>query len=144
MLRNLARGLVEHGRIKTTLARAKRLRPFIEKVVTRLKDPNVANMRLAYAELNDRPAVLKIASEIAPKFKTRPGGYTRIYKLAGHRPGDAAEMALIEWVDEALVGVYQETAVPKSAKKTTKASAGSKAAKKASAAKPKKAKKSDS
>ena len=122
MLRNLARGLVEHGRIKTTLARAKRLRPFIEKVVTRLKDPNVANMRLAYAELNDRPTVLKIAADISPKFKSRPGGYTRIYKLAGARSGDAADMALIEWVEESLVGAYAEKAEPVAKKgKSTKA-----------------------
>jgi large subunit ribosomal protein L17 len=126
MIRNLTLGLVEHGRIKTTVARAKRLRPFVERLVTRLKDPTVANLRLATAALNNRDAVLVIAKEIAPKFATRPGGYTRILKLAGARAGDAADMALIEWVEESLVGAYSEekTAKKAPAKKGAKAKAG--------------------
>ena len=145
MLRNLALGLVEHGRIKTTLPRARRLRPFVEKMVTRLKDPTVANIRLVQAELANRDAVLAIAKTIAPKFANRPGGYTRILKLAGYRAGDAAEMALIEWVDESLVGAYSEAEkAPKAtkkkaaAKKSTKAS-GEKAEKIEKKAKAKKA-----
>lgn len=131
MIRNLTLGLVEHGRIKTTVARAKRMRPFVEKLVTRLKDPTVANLRHAVSELNNRDAVLVIAKDIAPKFADRPGGYLRILKLAGHRAGDAADMALIEWVDESLVSAYQEKK-PVPAKKTTgKKAAGKKAAPKA-------------
>jgi large subunit ribosomal protein L17 len=110
MLRNMARSLVEHGRIKTTIARAKTLRPFVEKIVSRLKEPSVANLRLAVARLNDRETALKIAGDISPKFKDRNGGYLRIMRLAKPRAGDCADMALIEWVDESLVNFYQEQA----------------------------------
>src|SRR5438045_2502010 len=95
MLRNLTLGLVEHGRIKTTVARAKSLRPFVEKIVTRLKDPSMANMRIALSDLANRDAVLSIAKDIAPIFKDRPGGYLRILKLAMPRAGDAADLALV-------------------------------------------------
>lgn len=122
MIRNMALGLIEHGRIRTTVTRAKRLRPFIEKLVTRLKNPSVHNLRLAQSELRHRSAVLSIAKNISPKFMSRPGGYLRILKLATPRPGDAADMALIEWVDESLVAAYQEKpATP--AKKASKKSA---------------------
>jgi large subunit ribosomal protein L17 len=121
MMRNLTLGLVEHGRIKTTVARAKRLRPFIERLVTRLKDPTVANLRTANSKLSNRSAVLRIAQDIAPKFKDRAGGYTRIMKLAKPRAGDAADMALIEWVDESLVLAYSGMAsAPKAKKKVAK------------------------
>ena len=140
MLRNLARSLVEHGRIKTTIARAKVLRPFVEKLVSRLKEPSVANMRLAVARLNDRDTVLKIASDIAPKFKDRNGGYLRIMRLAKPRAGDCADMALIEWVDESLVNFYQaqaaeKPAAKKAAKPAKKAASKSTGAKKATASK---------
>jgi large subunit ribosomal protein L17 len=133
MMRNLTLGLVEHGRIKTTLARAKRLRPFIEPIVTRLKDPTVANIRTVNSQLANRDATLRIAQEISPKFKDRTGGYTRILKLAKPRAGDAADMALIEWVDESLVAAYSGmVAAPKAkkgAKKPAKKAAGEKKAK---------------
>lgn len=135
MMRNLTLGLVEHGRIKTTLARAKRLRPFIEPIVTRLKDPTVANIRTVLSQLANRDATLRIAQEISPKFKDRTGGYTRILKLAKPRAGDAADMALIEWVDESLVTAYSGMAAgpkaKKSAKKPAKKAAGEKKAAKA-------------
>ena len=115
MLRNLTLGLVEHGRIKTTIARAKRLRPFVEKIVTRLKDPTVANLRLANSELANKAAVASIAGKIAPKFKDRAGGYLRIMRLATPRAGDCADMALIEWVEADLVSAYNQ--VESSAKK---------------------------
>jgi len=138
MLRNMAKSLVEHGRIKTTVARAKTLRPFVERIVTRLKDPSVANLRQALSKVNDRDTILKIAHEVSPKFKERNGGYLRILKLAKPRAGDCADMALIEWVEESLVNFYQEatlTPVKKPAKKK-KASAKKKTtAKKKSAAK---------
>ena len=94
MLRNLSKSLVEHGRIKTTVARAKNLRPFLEKVVTKLKDPNLHNIRQATSTLADKDTVKKIIDEIAPKLKTRAGGYLRILKLAQARVGDNADMAL--------------------------------------------------
>lgn len=137
MMRNLTLGLVEHGRIKTTLARAKRLRPFIEPIVTRLKDPTVANIRTVLSQLANRDATLRIAKEISPKFKDRTGGYTRILKLARPRAGDCADMALIEWVDESLVAAYSGlVAAPKvkraaGSKKPAKKAAGEKKAPKA-------------
>jgi large subunit ribosomal protein L17 len=136
MMRNMTLGLLEHGRIKTTVARAKRLRPFIEKLVTRLKDPSVANLRIANQKLSNREATLRIARDISPKFKDRSGGYTRILRLAKPRAGDAADMALIEWVDESLVPAYSgmlsaPNPKKKSAKKAEKKSSTAKAEKKA-------------
>ncbi len=116
LLRNMTKGLIEHGRIKTTVARAKSLRPFVEKLVTRLKDPSVHNLRIANRELHDKTALYNLVTHVVPQFKDRNGGYTRILRLAGARAGDAAEMALIEWVEEKLVGAYQEAKAP--AKKT--------------------------
>jgi large subunit ribosomal protein L17 len=125
MLRNLTLGLVEHGRIKTTVTRAKYLRTFVEPLVTRLKEPTVANLRQAQSVLRNRDAVMVIAKTISPAFASRTGGYTRIMRLAQPRAGDAADMALIEWVDESLVNAYQEA--PK-AKKVAKAKKGAKKA----------------
>ena len=138
MLRNLTLGLIEHGRIKTTVARAKTLRPFVEKLVTRLKEPTVPNIRNAVSTLGNKGGVAKIAQDISPKFKARNGGYLRIMRLSGHRAGDAADMALIEWVDESLVTAYQEVATEKKAPAKKKA-ASKKAAAKKSAPKAKKA-----
>jgi large subunit ribosomal protein L17 len=134
MMRNLTLGLLEHGRIKTTVARAKRLRPFIEKLVTRLKNPSVANLRIANQKLSNREATLRIARDISPKFKDRSGGYTRILRLAKPRAGDAADMALIEWVDESLVPAYSgmisaPNPKKKSAKKAERKSSSPKAEK---------------
>src|SRR5215216_1602403 len=103
MLRNLARGLVRDGSIRTTSARAKVLRSFIEPIVTKLKDPSVASIRYANSCLNDKVTVSSIAQEIAPKFKDRAGGYIRILKLAARRPGDNADMTIVQWVDAELV-----------------------------------------
>jgi len=136
MLRNMTLGLVEHGRIKTTIARAKRLRPFVEKIVTRLKDPTVANLRLAHVALGNKACVATIAGNISPKFKDRAGGYLRIMRLATPRAGDCADMALIEWVEAGLVSAYnQESSAKKKsakvAKRVTKTKATSAKAKKA-------------
>ncbi len=117
MLRNLTKGLVEHGRIKTTVARAKSLRPFVERLITRLKDPTVHNIRIANRDMSDRDVVLALVKNVVPAFKDRAGGYTRILKLAKPRAGDCADMALIEWVEEKLVNAYQEAPAPKKAKK---------------------------
>jgi large subunit ribosomal protein L17 len=146
MLRNLTLGLLEHGRIKTTVARAKRLRMFVEPLVTKLKNPSVANIRLANSTLANRAATLKIAQEISPKFSTRPGGYTRILKLANPRVGDNASLALIEWSDESLVPAYSEMVSPRGKgekKSTAKKAAPAKDAKKSGAAKKKTSKKAE-
>ena len=106
MMGNLTVALITHGRIKTTLAKAKALRPFIEKIITLAKKAEKANeaarklhfRRLAIARVRDKKAVAKLFDELAIEFRDRAGGYTRIYKL-GQRVGDAAEMALIERID---------------------------------------------
>lgn len=97
-LRNLARNLFEHGRIETTTAKAKELRPFAERLITLARRGDLHARRLAIRKLHDRTAVGRLFEDIGPRFTDRPGGYTRILKL-GTRRGDAAEMALIELVD---------------------------------------------
>ncbi|NPA53569.1 MAG: 50S ribosomal protein L17 [Aquificae bacterium] len=97
---NLACALIEHGRIETTLPKAKALRPFIEKLVTLAKKQNVASRRLLNARLrNNTKAATKLFKEIAPLLAERNGGYTRIYKLDKRRRGDDAQMAIIEFVE---------------------------------------------
>jgi large subunit ribosomal protein L17 len=97
-LRNLAVNLFRHGRIETTVARAKELRPFAERLITLARRGDLHARRLATRKLHDRTAVGTLFEEIGPRFESRPGGYTRILKL-GSRKGDAADMALIELVD---------------------------------------------
>ena len=106
MMGNLSVALITHGRIETTLSKAKALRPFIEKVITLAKKAEQANdaarklhfRRLAISRIRDKKAVAKLFDESVSEFMDRPGGYTRIFKL-GQRVGDAAEMALIEFID---------------------------------------------
>ena len=97
---NMAGSLFEHGRIKTTEAKAKELRPIAERLITLArKDPgDVAAQRQAVAYLRSKDSVHRLFHEVAPRFTERPGGYTRIVKL-GPRQGDAAPMAYIELVD---------------------------------------------
>jgi large subunit ribosomal protein L17 len=97
---NLCGSLFEHGRIRTTEAKAKELRPIAEQLITLArKDPgDVAAQRQAVAYLRSKDAVHRLFHEVAPRFTERPGGYTRIVKL-GPRAGDAAPMAYIELVD---------------------------------------------
>ncbi len=98
LISNLACSLIKNKRIKTTLAKAKALRPFAEKMVTLGKKGTLHHRRLAIARLRQRDAVHQLFAEIAPKFQDRKGGYTRILKL-GQRQSDSAKMAFIEWVD---------------------------------------------
>ncbi len=98
LLANLVVSLVEHEQIKTTLAKAKAVRPFAEKMVTLGKRGDLHARRLALGYLHKKEAVSKLFSQIAPASATRQGGYTRITKL-GQRHTDSAEMAYIEWVD---------------------------------------------
>ena len=95
---NLAVALFEHGRIKTTEAKAKEVRPLAEQMITLGKRGDVAAHRQAVAFLRSKPIAHKLFAEIAPRFADRPGGYTRIVKL-GPRAGDAAEMVYLELVD---------------------------------------------
>jgi len=98
MFRNQLASLVEHERIRTTVHKAKDLRPIAEKVITRGKKDTVPARRWVRTWLPDRTLVKKVFDEISPRFATRPGGYLRIVKL-GPRPGDGAEMAILEFVD---------------------------------------------
>jgi len=95
---NLAGALIEHGRIKTTQAKAKAVKPFAEKMITLGKRGDLSARRKALSELRSPDVVSHLFSEIAPRFAERPGGYTRIIKL-GQRQGDAAEMVYLELVD---------------------------------------------
>lgn len=97
MFRNMLVSLIEHERLKTTLAKAKELRKVAEKIVTLGKKDSLHARRLAFAILRNEDIVKKLFTEIVPRFKDRQGGYTRIYKL-GWRTGDAAPLSLIEWV----------------------------------------------
>jgi large subunit ribosomal protein L17 len=95
---NLAVALIEHGRIRTTVAKAKEARPIAEQMITLGKRGDVAAHRQAVAFLRSKPVAHKLFAEVAPRFADRQGGYTRIVKL-GPRQGDAAEMAYLELVD---------------------------------------------
>ncbi len=97
-LRNMATSLFLHERIETTMAKAKELRPFAERLITLAKRGDLHARRLAGRLIADRQVLGKLFDDIGPRFTERPGGYTRILKL-GNRRGDAAEMALIELVD---------------------------------------------
>jgi large subunit ribosomal protein L17 len=143
MLSNLTASLITHDRIKTTLTKAKALRPFAEKIITKAKraaaktDPKDALhlRRLAHADLRDETALTLLFNEKVKEFANRDGGYTRIYKL-GARSGDAAEMALIELVKAEDSG-YKKSKGRKPAKaKATKPAAEAPAAEPAPEAAP--------
>jgi len=98
ILANLATELFRHGRITTTQAKARALRPYAERLITKAKRGDLHARRLVLAKLHDRDVVAHLFEEVAPRFKERDGGYTRILKL-DPRKGDRAKMALIELVD---------------------------------------------
>lgn len=98
MLSNMACSLIEHKRIKTTLAKAKALRKYVEPLITKSKDDTTHSRRVVFSYLKNKEAVKELFGDISEKVASRPGGYTRILKI-GPRPGDNAEMALIELVD---------------------------------------------
>jgi ribosomal protein L17 len=99
LLRTLAEQLFEHGKITTTEAKAKRLRPLAEKMITSAKKGDLASRRLVMAQISNKTVVHNLFTEIGPRFATRNGGYTRITKI-GPRKGDSAPMAVIELVSE--------------------------------------------
>ena len=98
MYRNMAASLMQHEIIRTTLPKAKELRRVVEPMITLGKEKTVANQRLAFDRLRNRDNVSKLFNELGPRYKARPGGYTRILKM-GFRVGDNAPMALVELVD---------------------------------------------
>jgi large subunit ribosomal protein L17 len=140
MLSNMGASLIKHGRIETTLAKAKALRPFIEKVITKAKKAAalpkteagklsasaIHLRRLALKDVRDESAVTLLFNEKVAQFANRSGGYTRIYKLGPQRIGDAAEMALIEFVaadDQGYKKSKGKKAKKSAAKKAPKADA---------------------
>lgn len=108
LLRNLATALLEHGKIETTLAKAKEIQPYTEKLITLARGGwNLNNFRRVLAVVTKKDVAFKLFKEIGPRYKDRPGGYTRIYKLAKVRQGDAAPMGVI-----ALLGADEQVKAP--------------------------------
>jgi large subunit ribosomal protein L17 len=152
LLANLVCSLIEHTRIRTTLAKAKAVRPLAEKMVTLGKAGTLHSRRIALSALRQKEAVKRLFEEVAPRSKDRKGGYTRIIKI-GPRLSDAAPMAFIEWVDAPVVkdddvievSTSKKEAKPKEAKAAKAAkepkAEKEKAAKSESAEKPKRTKK---
>lgn len=119
LIRGLVSSLVEHGRITTTLAKAKELRRHAERAVTMAKKSTVHSRRVLLSRYPNQMVVEKLMSDLGPAFKTTPGGYTRILKV-GRRPGDSAEMALIEWTNYQLPSKAQESEGKEASAKTEK------------------------
>ena len=115
ILANLARSLFEHGRITTTHAKARRLRPYAERLITKAKKGDLHNRRQVLQKITDKSVVHTLFTEIGPRYANRPGGYTRITKI-GNRRGDNAPMAVIELV-EALTVAQQATGEAEAATK---------------------------
>jgi large subunit ribosomal protein L17 len=136
MLSNLAAALITHGRIKTTLTKAKALRPFVEKVITKAKQAAGKSesrdalhlRRLALSKVRDEDALTLLFNEKHKEFANRSGGYTRIYKLGPQRLGDAAEMALIEFVKADDPGYKKSKGAKKKGAKRSKSAKGAPAA----------------
>jgi large subunit ribosomal protein L17 len=116
MLRNMAASLLRHEAIRTTVPKAKELRRYVEPLITLGKSDSLANRRRAFARLRDDEIVEKLFGDLGPRYKTRPGGYTRILHMA-NRPGDAAPMALMALVESA---VEAEATTPGDGSKKTK------------------------
>jgi large subunit ribosomal protein L17 len=129
MLSNMACSLIEHKRIKTTLAKAKALRKFVEPLITKSKTDTTHSRRIVFSHLRQKEVVSELFGDVASKVATRNGGYTRILRT-GNRLGDNAEMCFIELVD------YNETYVTDKPKKKAKSTRRSGGAKKVSAATP--------
>ena len=118
LLANMATSLILHKRIETTVAKAKALKMYVEPLITKSKEDSTHSRRVVFSYLKNKEAVTELFRTVAPKIADRPGGYTRVLKV-GFRQGDAADMALIEFVDfnEAALA-----AAPKAAKKATRRS----------------------
>ncbi|MDN5864957.1 MAG: 50S ribosomal protein L17 [Gammaproteobacteria bacterium] len=99
LMRNMAKSLIEHGQIRTTLPKAKELRRVVEPLVTLAGSDSVAHRRRAFDRLRSEAAVGKLFDELGPRYRERPGGYLRIVK-AGYRPGDNAPIAIVQFVEQ--------------------------------------------
>jgi large subunit ribosomal protein L17 len=125
MLRNMAASLLKHETIRTTLPKAKELRRVVEPLITLAKVDNLGKRRLAFSRLRDEAVVEKLFEDLGPRFKARAGGYTRILRMEP-RPGDNADMALMQLVDGPVVAAVategdKAEKPAKAKKKTTKA-----------------------
>jgi large subunit ribosomal protein L17 len=139
MLRNMSVSLLRHETIRTTLPKAKELRRVVEPLITLAKTDSEASRRVAFSRLRDAEVVTKLFDDLGPRFKARPGGYTRILHLMP-RPGDSAPMALMQLVDGPVTAAVAEPPAEEGgAKKKAKAKAKAKSA--AASAAPKKKKK---
>jgi large subunit ribosomal protein L17 len=128
LLRNMATSLLRHETIRTTVPKAKELRRVVEPLITLAKVDSLAKRRLAYSRLRDVSVVEKLFVDLGPRFKARAGGYTRILKMEP-RPGDSADMALMQLVEAAALPVAKAedtkaAKAPKAPKKTKKAASG--------------------
>jgi large subunit ribosomal protein L17 len=112
ILRGLSRSLILHGRIVTTEVKAKKTRPYVEKLITKARKGGLHNRRIVLSKLQDKKATHRLFDDIAPKTGDRPGGYTRILKL-GPRRGDASPMAILELVDAPKSAPVIEVEQPK-------------------------------
>lgn len=121
MVKNLAEALIAHGRIETTVTRAKEVRSYIEKLITKAREGSLHARRLIVARLHTEDAAKKLFEEIAPKYASRPGGYTRVIKT-GPRRGDAVELAVLEFVEDEKKKAKKKPA--KKGAKKAKADAG--------------------
>jgi large subunit ribosomal protein L17 len=130
MLRNMAASLLKHETIRTTVPKAKELRRVVEPLITLAKVDTEAKRRTAFSRLRDADVVAKLFTDLGPRFKARPGGYTRILHMAP-RPGDAAPMALMQLVDGPAAAAVEEPEEKAGAKKKAKAKAAPKAKAKA-------------
>ena len=142
LLRNLSVSLLRHETIRTTLPKAKELRRVVEPLITLAKTDTEASRRVAFSRLRDADVVTKLFDDLGPRFKARPGGYTRILHLAP-RPGDSAPMALMQLVDGPAAAAVAEPPAEEGGAKKKKAAAKKATAKSADAAEaaPKKKKK---
>jgi large subunit ribosomal protein L17 len=125
MLRNMSVSLLRHETIRTTLPKAKELRRVVEPLITLAKSDGDHNRRLAFSRLRDAGIVEKLFADLGPRFKARPGGYTRILRM-NPRPGDSAPMALMQLVDGPAAAAEEPKPAPK--KKTRRAKAKTEAA----------------
>ena len=132
LLRSLSVALLRHETIRTTAPKAKELRRVVEPLITLGKEDSEANRRLAFSRLRDAEIVAKLFDTIGPRFKARPGGYTRILHMAP-RPGDNAPMALMQLVERSAPAAVEAAPEDKKAKKAEKPAAPSKEEKKAKA-----------
>jgi large subunit ribosomal protein L17 len=131
MLRNMATSLLQHETIRTTVPKAKELRRVVEPLITLAKADSLAKRRVAYSRLRDEGVVEKLFTDLGPRFKARAGGYTRILKMEP-RPGDSADMALMQLVDSAAAPVEnaedsKSGKAVKAPKKSKKAAGGDEA-----------------